>query len=76
MPSNDTFSELLLRTAHNKVTFKVGDVALVHKDKIPRHMWKMGHVKEMFRGRDDTLSEHKNVIEHSPKETQSIVVFI
>ena len=32
--------------------FKVGDVVLLHEDKQPKHMWKMGRIEETFMGRD------------------------
>lgn len=50
-----------LRSAHyvnpvSKVTpFKVGDVVFIHEDKLPRHVWKMGRVEEVFIGRDGKI---------------------
>ncbi len=35
--------------------FKVGDFVLVHKEKLPRHMWRMGWVEEVFHGRDSAV---------------------
>ena len=47
-----------LRSAHctsmvKPVLFKIGDLVLIHEDKLPRHMWKMGRVEEVFHGRDN-----------------------
>ncbi|XP_054709007.1 uncharacterized protein LOC129218706 [Uloborus diversus] len=35
--------------------FKIGDVVIVHEDKVPKHMWKIGVVKDLFFGRDSKV---------------------
>ena len=50
-----------LRSAHhvsnpsNQSIFKVGDVVLIHEDKQPKHMWKMGRIADTFMGRDGKI---------------------
>lgn len=36
--------------------FKVGDIVLLHEDKQPRHMWKMGWIQDTFMGRDGNVT--------------------
>ncbi|XP_064475828.1 uncharacterized protein LOC135389726 [Ornithodoros turicata] len=48
---------LELKSAHvarvdNPVGIKEGDVALLHEDKIPRHLWKLVRILELYKGRD------------------------
>ncbi|XP_054710302.1 uncharacterized protein LOC129220001 [Uloborus diversus] len=35
--------------------FKIGDVVIVYEDKVPKHMWKIGVVKDLFFGRDSKV---------------------
>ena len=35
--------------------FKVGDIVLIHQDKVPKHLWKCGLLKELFYGRDSKV---------------------
>lgn len=50
-----------LRSAHHakntvkKSEFKVGDVVIIHEDKVPRHMWNLGLIKEVLIGRDNKI---------------------
>lgn len=50
-----------LRSAHcvsnlnQSAPFKVGDFVLLHEDKQPKHMWKMGRIEETFMGRDGKI---------------------
>lgn len=51
-----------LRSAHHvssafnqSTPFRVGDVVLIHDDKQPKHMWKMGRIDETFMGRDGKI---------------------
>ena len=49
---------LELRSAHCSshvkrcTELKLGDVILVNEDKLPKHLWKMGRIKEVYIGRD------------------------
>lgn len=49
---------LQLRSAHHAKNkqkdnlFKVGEVVLIHQDKVPKHIWKLGLVTELIIGRD------------------------
>jgi hypothetical protein len=36
-------------------TFKIGDLVLIHEDKMPKHIWKYGIIKELFYGRDSKI---------------------
>jgi len=50
-----------LRSVHEvkqpkgEVPFKVGDVALIHDEKLPRQMWKTGRIHELTKGRDSKI---------------------
>ena len=33
----------------------VGDIVIVNDEKIPRHLWKLGRVVALLRGKDDVL---------------------
>ncbi|GFQ90716.1 DUF5641 domain-containing protein [Trichonephila clavata] len=35
--------------------FKIGDVVLLHEDKMPKHLWKCGVIRELFYGRDSKV---------------------
>lgn len=48
-------SEHHLSSTFNQSTqFRIGDV-LIHDDKQPKHMWKMGRINETFMGRDGKI---------------------
>lgn len=47
-----------LRSAHfassikQSTELKPGDVVLINEDKLPKHFWKMGRIKDVYVGRD------------------------
>ncbi|XP_064479081.1 uncharacterized protein LOC135392294 [Ornithodoros turicata] len=52
---------LELRSAHQSdpksrtTRLSQGDVVLVQEDKVPRHMWRLARITQLFRGRDDLV---------------------
>ncbi|GFR08995.1 DUF5641 domain-containing protein [Trichonephila clavata] len=45
----------LTNTIATPSKFKIGDVVLLHEDKMPKHLWKCGVIRELFYGRDSKV---------------------
>lgn len=39
----------------NPYEFKFADVVFVRDEKVPKHMWKMGRIDEVFKGCDEKI---------------------
>ena len=52
---------LELRSANMNIStgassnFKIGDIVLIHEDKVPKHLWKCGRITELYYGRDSKV---------------------
>ncbi|XP_064482826.1 uncharacterized protein LOC135395636 [Ornithodoros turicata] len=45
----------MAKTSSRKPTLRVGDLVIVHNERLPRHLWKTGRITEVFPGRDKNI---------------------
>ena len=50
---HDTANDKRTRPHKELATVKEGDVVIVKEENRPRGTWKLGHVKELIKGRDN-----------------------